>query len=303
MANILPRERQLSVLHHLVEGNTLRSTTRLTGVHRTTIQNLLVDFGGRCQEFMDRELRNLTLNHVQCDEIWTFVAKKQSRLTINERAERHDVGDMYVWTSLDTETKLIPAFIVGKRSADNARKLMTTLADRLAWPQPHQSDDQSYTRPGYRPIIQISTDGFQGYPEAVDLAFARYAKFGVIIKDFRNAILPYTPSEIVGTKRRAVFGMSEAEERTICTSHIERNNLTIRTFLKRFTRLSLGFSKKLANLQAACSVFFAYYNYVWRTRFDDNSGQSGRLRPTAAMMAGVTDTLWNFRDLFNAVND
>ncbi len=96
--------------------------------------------------------------------------------------------------------------------------------------------------------------------------------------------------------------MSEAEERSICTSHVERNNLTIRTFLKRFTRLSLGFSKKLANLQAACSVFFAYYNYVWRTRFDDNSGQSGRLRPTAAMMAGVTDTLWSFEDLFDAVN-
>ncbi len=132
MANILPRERQLSVLHHLVEGNTLRSTTRLTGVHRTTIQNLLVDFGGRCQEFMDRELRDLTLNHVQCDEIWTFCLKKQSRLTISERAERHDIGDVYVWTSLDTETKLVPAFIVGKRSADNARKLMTKLADRLA---------------------------------------------------------------------------------------------------------------------------------------------------------------------------
>src|SRR5271155_2954741 len=153
MANVLPRDKQVNVLHHLIEGNTLRSVTRLTGVHRTTSQNLLVDFGAKCKAIMDRELRGLTLEHIEVDEIWTFVAKKQSRLTTDERKERHDIGDIYVWTSLDTETKLIPAFYVGKRSGDSARRLMTQLAGRLAWPKPHQSDDQSYTRPGYRPII------------------------------------------------------------------------------------------------------------------------------------------------------
>jgi IS1 family transposase len=297
MANVLKREKQIEVLHHLIEGNTLRSTTRLTGVHRTTIQNLLVDFGARCQQFMDHELRGLTLNHAEVDEIWTFVGKKQSRLTVDERRERHDIGDVYLWTALDAETKLVASHLVGKRSADSARRLMMDLASRLQWPEARSSDARNFERPGYQKIIQISTDGFAPYPEAVDMAFGPYAKFGTIVKDYRNAILPYTPSEIVGTKRRAVFGMNEVEVRSICTSHVERNNLTIRTLLKRFTRLSLGFSKKLANLQAACAMFFAYYNFVWRTRDAIN----GRYRLPAAMLAGVTDRLWSFEDLFDAV--
>ncbi len=297
MANVLKREKQIEVLNHLVEGNTLRSTSRLTGVHRTTIQNLLVAFGQSCQAFMDRELRNLTLKHVECDEIWTFVQKKQSRLTINERAERSDIGDVFVWTALDADTKLIASHIVGKRSADNARRLMMDLAKRLVMPKPHVSDAQSFKRPGYRAVTQISTDGFAAYPEAVDLAFGPYVKFGTIIKDYRNAVMPYTPSEMVGTKRNGIMGINEDEIRSICTSHVERNNLTIRTLLKRFTRLSLGFSKKLENLQAACSLFFAYYNWVWRTRDSIN----GRMRLPAAMLAGVTDRLWSFEDLFDAV--
>ena len=135
------------------------------------------------------------------------------------------------------------------------------------------------------------------YPEAVDMAFGPYVKYGVIVKNYRNATMPYTPSEIVGTKRRGVFGISEADERSICTSHVERNNLTIRTLLKRFTRLNLGFSKKLANLQAACSMFVAYYNSVWRTHDAVNKRQ----RVPAAMLAGATDRLWSFEDLFDAV--
>jgi IS1 transposase len=123
------------------------------------------------------------------------------------------------------------------------------------------------------------------------------AKFGTIRKDYRNATMPYTPSEMVGTERKGIFGISESEINTICTSHVERNNLTIRTLLKRFTRLSLGFSKKLENLQAACSMFFAFYNFVWRTR----EPEGGRLRLPAAMLAGVTDRLWSFEDLFDAV--
>ena len=297
MANKLPRDKQIEVLHHLIEGNTLRSTARLTKVHRTTIQDLLVSFGQKCQTFMDSKLRGLTLDHLECDEIWTFVGKKQSRLTVDEKRERADIGDIFVWTALDQETKLIPSFIVGKRSADNARKLMMDLASRLKFPGAFSSDAQSFARLGYQKVTQISTDGFVAYPEAVDLAFGPYAKFGTIVKDYRNATMPYTPSEMVGTQRRGIFGIGEQEINTICTSHVERNNLTIRTLLKRFTRLSLGFSKKLANLQAACSVFFAYYNFVWRTRDAIN----GRERLPAAMLAGVVDRLWSFEDLFDAV--
>jgi IS1 family transposase len=300
MANVLARDRQVSVLHHLVEGNTLRSTTRLSGVHRSTITSLLLRFGDGCQRLLDRELRGLTLRHAEVDEIWSFVGKKQARLTMDERAEKAGIGDVYLWTAVDQDTKLLAAHLVGKRSADNARRLMVQLANRVTIPKPHAADPHAYWAGGFQPIIQISTDGFMAYPEAVDLAFGPYAKHGVIVKDYRNASMPYTPSEMVGTKRTGVRGIAPSEEWTICTSHVERNNLTIRTLLKRFTRLSVGFSKKLANHTAAINVFVAYYNFVWRTRYPDDSGKPGKLRPPAAMLAGVTDHLWTFEDLFDA---
>ena len=137
------------------------------------------------------------------------------------------------------------------------------------------------------------------YPEAVDLAFGPYAKYGQIIKDYRNADQPgrYAPPEMVGTERKGIFGITEQEGRSMCTSHVERHNLTIRTLMKRFTRLSLGFSKKLENLEAACAMFLAYYNFVWRTR----DAAEGRTRLPAAMAAGVVDTLMTFEELFDRV--
>lgn len=300
MSNRLPREKQIEVLQHLVEGNTLRSTSRLTGVHRTTIMNLMVAFGRKCKTFMDRKLRGLTLNHIECDEIWTFVQKKQARLTVDEKAERHDIGDEYLWTAVDKDTKLCVSFLVGKRSADNARRLMRDLASRLVFPTPHQTDDHAW-RPGHSIYVtQISTDGFSGYAEAVDLAFGGHVKYGQCIKEYRNADVrgTYAPPEIIEIDRRPIYGMRESEAWTICTSHVERHNLTIRTLMKRFTRLSLGFSKKLENLEAACAVFLAFYNFCWRTR---KPGKSGQYRLPAAMNAGVTDTLWSFEQLFDRV--
>ncbi len=182
----------------------------------------------------------------------------------------------------------MPTFMLGKRSADMARRFMMDLASRLVWPKPGDSDAKNFRGGGYKPIIQISTDGFSAYPEAVDLAFGPYAKFGTIIKDYRNATMIYTPSEMVGTKRRGVQGINEGEERSICTSHVERNNLTIRTFMKRFTRLALGFSKKFENLEAAVNLHMAYYNFCWRP---------GKMRVSPAMAAGVTGRLWSFDDL------
>jgi IS1 family transposase len=296
MANVLPREKRIAVLHHLVEGNTLRSTARLTGVHRTTIQNLLVDFGHDCRSYMDRTMRGLTLTHVECDEIWTFVGKKQARLTVDEKAERADIGDVYLWTALDAETKLVASYVVGKRSADNARRLMTDLASRLVFPSPHAGDAHAYQPARQLYITQVSTDGFAGYPEAVDLAFGGHARYGVIIKQYRNANMDYSPSEMVGTQRRPITG--ELTPWSICTSHVERHNLTIRTLLKRFTRLSLGFSKKLENLEAACAMFLCFYNFCWRTRMPE---KSGRYRKPAAMAAGVVGSLWSFEDMYDHV--
>jgi IS1 family transposase len=219
-------------------------------------------------------------------------------LHVNER-DNPNVGDMYMWVALDKETKLVPTFIIGKRSADMARRLMMDLASRLEFPRP-----QDWHSDVFQTVTQISTDGFAAYPEAVDLAFGPYVKFGTIIKDYRNADrLPgnYSPSQMIGTQRTARRGMDENEIYTICTSHIERNNLTTRTFMKRFARLSLGFSKKRENLAAAAALHFANYNFCWRPRHTDQSGQAGRLRPTPAMMAGVTNRLWKFDDLFSEV--
>lgn len=299
VANVLDRDKQLMALHLLVEGNSLRAITRLTGIHRTTVMNLMVRAGEGCQTLLDERLRNLTLNHVECDEIWTFVGKKQARLTMEERQSRHDIGDANLWTALDQKTKktkLVATYALGKRSADMARRLMMDLAKRLQMPNPHASDRHAYEHPGYRTITQVSTDGFTGYPEAVDLAFGPYVKFGTIVKDYRNADRKpgnYSPSEMIGTQRKGRRNIRESELDTICTSHVERHNLTIRTFMKRFARLSLGFSKKFENLAAATHLFMAYYNFCWKPKTLNGI--------TPAMAASVENRIWKISDLQKAI--
>lgn len=288
MANRMSVEKRNTILRLLVEGNSIRSITRLMATNIPSVLRQLHWAGQHCQTLLDTSLQGLTLKHLEVDEMWTFVAKKQSRLTVTERQERGDIGDIYLWYAIDQETKLIPGFMLGKRSADNARRLLMQIAGRLVFPRPHDSDDHAYQTGRYRQIVQLSTDGLAAYPEAVDLAFGPYVKYGTIIKDYRNATMPYTPSEMIGTQRTARRGMSEDEIDTICTSHVERHNLTIRTFMKRFTRLALGFSKKLENLEAAVALHMAYYNFCWRP---------GKMRVTPAMAAGVTDRLWNFNEV------
>lgn len=291
MANRMPVEKRNTILRLLVEGNGIRSVCRLMGTNIPSVLRQLIWAGEHCRALMDASFRGLTLRHVECDEIWTFVQKKQARLSLEERAQRSDIGDVFLWTGCDQDTKLIAAHTLGKRSADNARRFMQQLAGRLAWPNQFASDDHAFRPGGYRPIVQISTDGFSAYPEAVDLAFGPYAKFGTIIKEYRNANLVYTPSDMVGTQRRAVYRMQPNETGTICTSHVERNNLTIRTFMRRFTRLALGFSKKFENLEAAVNLHVAYFNFCWRP---------GKMRITPAMAAGISGRLWSFDELLAA---
>jgi hypothetical protein len=171
-------------------------------------------------------------------------------------------------------------------------------ASRLSFPKPSQSDARDFQPVSYRPVVQISTDGFQGYPEAVDLAFGPCVRNVVIIKEYRNASMIYTPSEMAGTKRMGIKGIKGREQRTITTSHVERLNGTQRVFLKRLNRLTLCFSKKLRNLEAAFGMFAAYYNYCWQTR---KPGKSGAKRCTAAMMAGLAGHVWSFDELFATI--
>lgn len=294
MANRMSVEKRNLILRLLVEGNSVRSVTRIAGTNIPTVLRQLTWAGEHCGQLMDQRFRGLTLRHVEVDEIWTFCQKKQARLTTAEKAERHDIGDVFLWTCLDQDTRLIPSFVVGKRSADNARRLMMDLAIRLVMPNVHASDAHDYQGGGYRPVVQISTDGFAACPEAVDLAFGPYLKFGTIVKNYRNADRKpgnYSPSEMVGTKRTGRRGIGKSEERTTCASHVERNNLTIRTFMRRFTRLALGFSKKLANLASAINLPMAYYNFCWKL---------GEMRVTPAMAVGVMDRLWSLDDLLAA---
>jgi IS1 family transposase len=285
MANVLSVDDQISVLHHLVEGNSIRSITHVTGIHKTTILKLLVRFGNACREFLDEQMRGLELTHLECDEQWTFVAKKQGKLHDAER-DNPSIGDQYLWIAVDQETKLIPTFAICKRSADMARRFMVDLADRIALPTATDTGIRSGTVP------QISTDGFAAYPEAVDLAFADNCRYGQIIKDYRNTDMPgrYGPPELISTQRREIFGAFNPM--TICTSHVERMNLTTRTLLKRFTRLSLCFSKKLENLAAAVAIFVAYYNFCWMHK---------SLNGTPAMAAGVAGHPWSMDELFDLV--
>lgn len=297
MANVLKRERQLAVLNLLAEGSSIRAAERITRIHRDTICRLAVRFGNACRDFLDGQMRGLTLGHIEVDEQWTYVGKKQRRLTVTEREEKGDIGDVYLWVAVDQQTKLVPTFALGKRSADMARRFMVDLAARLKFPTQHETDDHAFRRHGSDRYCQLSTDGFMGYPEAVDLAFGGRVRYGQLIKEYRNHDQPgrYNPAEMIDADRRPMFNMNERDADTICTSHVERLNATTRLFMKRFNRLTLCFSKKLENLAAAVALYVSYYNYCWRTRLP---GSTGRKRPTAAMMAGLADHPWTFAELF-----
>jgi IS1 family transposase len=277
--NVLSHEQQIQVLHMLVEGCSLRSITRLTKIHRTTVMKLMVRAGEYLREFLNVRMHRLHLSHIQCDEIWTFVAKKQARLTEQER-NNDAIGDQYLYIALDQTTKLVPSFTIGKRNREMTESFMLDLSARIVAPRS--------TEPGFRP--QVSTDGWAAYPGAVDLAFADTVRHGVLIKDYQNSEQPgrYGPPELMGETR---IPMSpDVDPVTICTSHVERHNLSIRTFMRRFTRLALGFSKKLENLEAATNLYVAHYNYCrWH----------GTLNKTPAMAAGLTGHPWTMEELLS----
>jgi len=280
MAYVLTREESLSVLHLLVEGNGLRSIQRLTGVRRDTTARLMVRVGTRLRGVMDRRFRNLKLSHLQCDEIWTFVRKKQAQLKPAER-DNPALGDQYLYIALDETTKMVPSFAIGKRTVETTELFMDDLAARIVVPD--------LLLPGPRPMI--STDGFNAYPNAVDGAFGGGVHYGTLIKDFTESEQPgrYGPPEMTGAVRQVIQGAFGKWD--ICTSHVERHNLSIRTFLRRFTRLALGFSKKLENLTACVRLYIAHYNFC---------RVHGSLTGTPAMAAKIAGHPWTLAELYDA---
>jgi IS1 family transposase len=275
--NKLKEEQQIAILTALVEGNSIRSIERMTGTHRDTIMRLMVKTGILCQNFINKTAKDLDCARLELDEIWTFCRKKQNRL---ERQEKHDlsIGDQFVFYAIDPVSKFIPTWVIGKRNIINAIIFTNQLKNTLN---------------GNRP--QISSDAFKAYIDAIDIAFGCNVDYAMITKEYDlEHVGPgrYAPPKVSGCVKTVIMGNPNQEH--ICTSYVERANLTMRTFMRRFTRLALGFSKKLENLKASVALFFTYYNFCWIPR---------TLRITPAMAIGLVSSPWIIKDLFEKITN
>lgn len=273
MANNLSRSKQIAVISALVEGCSLRSTERMTGVNRETIGKLLLAVGDACADLMDRTMRDLPCERLELDELWAFVGKKQRHVTKDDDKAR--VGDTWTWVAIDAETKLVPAFYVGKRNHASAREFIGDLAPRL------------------RNRVQLSTDGLAAYIAPIAEAFASTGvDYAQIHKEYEAEPTGpgrYSPPKVIATEKTPIIGQPVAE--LVSTSYVERQNLTVRMGVRRYTRLTNAFSKKLENHIAATALHFAHYNLCRMHK---------TLRSTPAMAAGVSATLWSVDDLLNA---
>ena len=272
--NTLPLEKKLAVLSSLLEGSSIRSIERITGVHRDTICRLLVDVGGNCAWIMDSKMRNLKLNYLQIDEVWTFVGKKRRNLREGDPAEW---GDAWCFVCLDEESKLIPSYLIGKRTREDTTRFLTDLYQRLSM-QP-----------------QITTDGLVHYRWMVPECFEFGTSFAQLVKLFGDygqhdtADARYSPPRITEVISKVRLGNPDSAH--ISTSLVERGNLTLRMQMRRFTRLTNAFSKKLENLKAACALHFAHYNFC---------RVHSSLRVTPAMAAGIASEIWPLTVLIDA---
>jgi IS1 family transposase len=269
--NILSREKQAAIIAAHVEGSSIRSIERMTGVHRDTIMRLIVRTGEGCARLLDEKVKNVPAKRIQADEIWTYVFKKQARLSTEDHP---DMGDQYVFVGMDADTKLIISHLVGKRDATSAYYFIRDLKDRV------------HGRP------QVTTDGFRPYIGAIEDCFGADVDYAQLIKIYGQPKTNgesrdwYSPVKVMAAIPMRVNGNPDMHY--VSTSLVERQNLTIRMQVRRFTRLTNAFSKKLENLKAAIALHFAHYNFV---RIHQT------LRVTPAMAAGITDHVWELGEL------
>jgi IS1 family transposase len=270
MPNILKTEKKIAVIAALAEGMAIRQIERMTEIHRDTIMRLGVKVGQGCARIMDEKMRDLNCQNIQVDELWGFVGKKKRNLTPEDDASK---GDVWTFCALDADTKLVPSYRVGKRDLPTAQAFMDDLSSRL------------------KNRVQLSSDGLRAYVEAVEQSFGADVDYGQIVKTYAaiESTSPqrrYSPPELVNITKNVIMG--NPEETLISTSYVERLNLTTRHHMKRLARLTIAFSKKLENFEAAVGLNFAYYNFV-RTH--------GTLRCTPAQAAGVERSSWTVADL------
>jgi IS1 family transposase len=269
--NKLTTEERSAVVRALVEGCSIRSASRMTGVARNTVTKLLVDLGTACSEYQDRTLKNLSCKRLQLDEIWSFVYAKAKNVPA-ERAGEFGVGDVWTWTAIDAESKLIPSWMVGTRDGEAARAFVNDLAGRLA------------------NRVQITSDGHSAYLQAIENAFGWDVDYAMLVKIYGagggQSETRYSPAVCIGCNKHRVTGNPDPKH--VSTSYAERANLSMRMHMRRFTRLTNAFSKKLENHVHALSLYFQWYNFgrIHQT-----------LRCTPAMRAGVSDHVWSIEEI------
>ncbi len=274
MANVLSIDKKVAVISALCEGSSIRSIERQTGIHRDTIMRLGVRVGNGCTALMNAKMRNLDCHRIEMDEVWGFIGKKDKHVHPDDDPQ---YGDAWTFCAVDSDTKLVPAFRVVKyRDIGTATEFVCDVADRM------------------KNRLQISTDGLSVYVDAIERGFGRDVDYGQIIKTYKaersiEAHRRYSPPRIEGIEKKAVFGRPDFD--LISTSYVERLNATTRLHMRRLTRLTLAFSKKRENFEAAVGLHFAYYNFVLR---------HSTLRCTPAMAAGVEQSFWTVGDLIEA---
>lgn len=274
--NKLPTERRTQIITALVEGASINSVCRMTGVSNNTALKLLANVGKACAEYQDRTLRNLPSKRVQCDEIWSFCYAKEKNLS-EEMKSKFGFGDVWTWTAIDADSKLMISWLVGERSTSYAKKFIADLASRLA------------------NRVQLTTDGHRAYLTAVESAFGGEVDYAMLDKIYSNppreGQARYSPAECCGTRKIAVKGNPDMSQ--VSTSYVERQNLTMRMHMRRFTRLTNAFSKKIENHIHSVAMYMMFYNFcrIHKT-----------LRVTPAMEAGVANHVWSIEEMVGLIN-
>lgn len=268
--NKLTTAKRAQIISAIVEGNSLRATSRMTGASKVTILKLLADLGKACAEYQDKALRTLTCKRIQCDEIWSFCYAKDKNVPADKLGQ-FGFGDVWTWVALCADTKLVVTWAIGTRGAGTAYEFMHDLAGRLA------------------NRVQLTTDGHRVYLQAVESAFGSEIDYAMLVKLYGNdseSETRYSPAECIGCRSVAITGNPKVKD--ISTSFVERQNLTMRMHMRRFTRLTNAFSKKIENHGHAVALHYMHYNFcrVHQT-----------LRVTPAMEAGITDHVWTIEDV------
>jgi IS1 family transposase len=278
MSYNLTKEGKTTAVSLLCEGNSIRSIERITGIHRDTIMRLGVRVGQASAKIADEKMRGLSCKNIEVDEIWGFIGAKKKN--VSARGMVQGCGDVWTFIALDVDTKLIPSFVVGKRDAYHTKMFIADLASRVA------------------NRVQVSSDAMAAYADAMERGFGTEADYGQISKTYsvvslsKDAAHRYSPAEVVKVEKAVICGLPDVDR--ICTSHVEKQNHTLRMHCRRLSRLTNAFSKKFENFQAAVSLNFAYYNFV-KTH--------GAIRMTPAQAAGVESSAWTVAELVERCGD